>query len=564
MSKYPNIVFFRYEKYAEIDKILTEKKDELNCNLNFTSDPAYLNNMFDPNFHLFVTFGPDEKEYHSDVYTQLPSRMNVQWLHYKEITDIADFNRAVNFCYVNVVNRSNDQTRTVFSVFTTCYKSYDKIFRVYNSLKKQTWKDWEWVILDDSPEEEHFTFLKTGLKDKRIRLYKRACNSGNIGNVKNEVVSLCRGKYVLEMDHDDELTPTILEEAVKVFQDEEIGFVYADFSNIYENGKNFSYGNHFALGYSGNYMQKYNDKWIYVASTPNINSTTLSHIVSVPNHPRMWRRETLMKMGNYSEFLPICDDYHILVKTACFTKMARIHKLGYIQYMNEGNNNFSLIRNSEINRLTPYHLVPQCYHDYKVNDRMKEMGAYEEMDRSPIWKRGPDYKYVYCNKVVNPDYNKIYCIIGFDQLKKRKKEINALYEDPTNDFLVLDNKCDVKQLCTTLDRYGWERMKCYSMTDCSKEELRRYFHLIYNSLENYEILDSSNEAVIPASTMESLRQALAKTQAEEKAKAEADAEAEAKAKADAEEARAKADAKAKVKAEIKAEMKAKAVAKSDL
>ena len=56
MSKYPNIVFFRYEKYAEIDKMLTEKKDELNCNLNFTSDPAYLNNMFDPNFHLFVTF----------------------------------------------------------------------------------------------------------------------------------------------------------------------------------------------------------------------------------------------------------------------------------------------------------------------------------------------------------------------------------------------------------------------------------------------------------------------------------------------------------------------------
>ena len=310
-------------------------------------------------------------------------------------------------------------------------------------------------------------------------------------------------------------------------------------------------------------MQKYNDKWIYVASTPNINSTTLSHIVSVPNHPRMWRRDTLMKMGNYSEFLPICDDYHILVKTACFTKMARIHKLGYIQYMNEGNNNFSLIRNSEINRLTPYHLVPQCYHDYKVNEKMKELNAYEEMDRRPIWKRGPDYKYVYCNKVINPDYNKIYCIIGFDQLKKRKKEINALYEDPTNDFLVLDNKCDVKQLCTTLDRYGWERMKCYSMTDCSKEELRRYFHLIYNSLENYEILDSSNEAVIPASTLESLRLKLVKTQAEEKAKAEAEAKEKADAEAEAEaEAKVKAEAKAKVEAKTKAKVEAKG--KADL
>ena len=490
MTKYPNIIFFRYEPYADVDKLFAEKKDELNCNLNFTSDPAYLNNMYDPNFHLIVTYGPEEKEYHRDFNMQLPSRMAIQWLHFKEITSIADFNRAVNYCYVNVVNRLGGQTRTVFSVFTTCYKSYDKIFRVYNSLKKQTWKDWEWVILDDSPEEEHFEFLKSGLKDKRIRLYKRAFNSGNIGNVKNEVVSLCRGKYVLEMDHDDELTPTIIEEAVKAFDaDPEVGFVYADFSNIYENGKNFNYGNHFALGYSGNYMQKYNDKWIYVVSTPNINSTTLSHIVSVPNHPRIWKKDVLMQMGNYSEFLPICDDYHILVKTACFTKMARIHKLGYIQYMNEGNNNFSLIRNAEINRLTPYHLFPQCYNDYNVNDRMKEKGAYEEMDRRPIWKRGPDYKYVHCNKVINPDYQKTYCILGFDQLKKRKKQLNELYEDPTNDFVVLDNKTDIKKLCNTLDLYGWERMKCYSMSDCSKEELKRYFHLIYRSTDAFEVLE---------------------------------------------------------------------------
>lgn len=493
MTKYPNIIFFRYEPYADVDKMLEEKKNELDCNLNVTSDPAYLNNMFDPNYHLLVTYGPDEQAYHRDFGTQLPSRMAIQWLHFKEITSIAEFNRAVNYCYVNVVNRLGGQTRTVFSVFTTCYKSYDKIFRVYNSLKKQTWKDWEWVILDDSPEEEHFTFLKTGLKDKRIRLYKRAYNSGNIGNVKNEVVSLCRGKYVLEMDHDDELTPTIIEEAVKAFEaDADVGFVYADFSNIYENGKNFNYGNHFALGYSGNYMQKYNDKWIYVASTPNINSTTLSHIVSVPNHPRIWKKDVLMQMGNYSEFLPICDDYHILVKTACFTKMARIHKLGYIQYMNEGNNNFSLIRNAEINRLTPYHLFPQCYNDYNVNERMKEKGAYEEMDRRPIWKRGPDYKYVYCNKVINPDYQKTYCILGYDQLKKRRKQLSKLYQDPTYDFVVLDNNVDVKKICNTLDLYGWERMKCYSMSDCTKDELVRYFHLIYRSTEDFEIIEDGS------------------------------------------------------------------------
>ena len=74
------------------------------------------------------------------------------------------------------------------------------------------------------------------MNDKQIRLYKRACNSGNIGNVKNEAISLCRGKYVLEMDHDDEILPDCLYDANQVFDnDSTIGFVYMDFINIYEN-----------------------------------------------------------------------------------------------------------------------------------------------------------------------------------------------------------------------------------------------------------------------------------------------------------------------------------------
>ena len=84
------------------------------------------------------------------------------------------------------------------------HKSYDYIKIAYNSILNQTLNDWEWVIMDDTGDEEHFIFLKNILSvDPRVRLYKRVENSGNIGNVKNEAVALCRGKYVLEMDHAD-------------------------------------------------------------------------------------------------------------------------------------------------------------------------------------------------------------------------------------------------------------------------------------------------------------------------------------------------------------------------
>ena len=41
------------------------------------------------------------------------------------------------------------------------------------------------------------------------------------------------------------------------------------------------------------------------------------------------------------------------IKNNVSPKVAKIRKLGYIQFMNDNNNNFSLIRNGEINRLGP-------------------------------------------------------------------------------------------------------------------------------------------------------------------------------------------------------------------
>jgi glycosyltransferase involved in cell wall biosynthesis len=371
--------------------------------------------------------------------------------------------------------------------------------RAYESIKKQILKDWEWVILDDSPEDEHFVFLKkTFTNDKRVRLYKRSENSGSIGNVKNEAVSLCRGKYVLEMDHDDEILPEVLFDATKAFEsNDEIGFVYMDYANVYEDWRNFNYGNHFSLGYAGYYRQKYNDKWLYVAVTPNINNVTLSHIVSIPNHPRIWKKETLLQMGNYSEFLPVCDDYELLLRTASKTKIAKIQKLGYIQYMNNDNNNFSLIRNAEINRLV-YPIKNICYESYNIDEFMKSKNAYEvNNDNSkPIWKRA-NFQYKYCNEIINLNYKKQYCIIGLETINKLYADIKKLYSDETNDFIVLDNKyaSNDDKLCNLLDFLKINRMKCYSMEDTTDEELVAYFHLVYRNCNNYHIIKRNDTKI---------------------------------------------------------------------
>jgi len=497
--KYPSVIFFRYDKYSSIDNYLKDQKENLLCEIHIVNSGEELNQLFNCNNQILVTYGESEEEYYVDVNSIIANRMRKQWIHKNEITDINNFNSSVNHCYIHNVINEMEPLRPDFSLFTTCYNSYDKIVRAYNSIKLQTLKDWEWVILDDSPDDNHFVFLKELFKDdNRIRLYKRSQNSGNIGNVKNEAVSLCRGRYVIEMDHDDEILPYVLMDSKLVFEkDESIGFIYMDFVNIYESKNNFRYCDYFALGYSGYYRQKYNDNWVYVASTPNINNVTLSHIVSVPNHPRIWRRSVLLNIGNYSEFLPVSDDYELLIRTAALTNMAKIHKLGYVQYMNDNNNNFSLIRNSEINRL----IVPIkkiSYEKYNIVNLMKTKDAYEDEkychNGGQIWKRN-DFTHKYCNKIINLNYVKQYCIIGLDTLYHNLNEIYELYQNNNYDFILLDNiyNSDSNELCIELDNLGLSKIKCYSLDDCTEDQLINYFMLIYKSCDDYHIFNRIEE-----------------------------------------------------------------------
>ena len=492
--KFPFIIFLRDDKYKDIDQFFVTNSQLLNCSVYISNNISKVERIHNSNNHLLITYGEDISEYSDKLLTVISKEMLVRHIHMNQITDVNYFNKIVNDTFITICSLNRELVRPTFSLFTSSYNSYHKIMRGYESLKVQTLKDWEWVIMDDSPDDKHFEFLrKNMLHDNRIRFYRHSTNNGSIGNVKNETVSLCRGKYVLEMDHDDEILPSVLQDAADLFEAQpEVGFIYMDFICVYENGKNQWYGDFICKGYGGYYSMKYNNKWRLVYITPNINNITLSHLVCCPNHPRIWRKDALIEMGNYCEYLHICDDYEILLRTAVNYKMAKIHKLGYIQYMNEDNNNFSLIRNKEINRIGPLHIRPIYYDLYKIHDKMKEFDAYEDekhsTDHSKIWLRNPDeYVHKYCNLLVNNDYDRQICIIGFDSLIYYMDHIKILYENYRNDFILLDNKCSNEYLWKRLENYNFDRMKCYTLADHTNEELINYFKLMYVSTDNFEI-----------------------------------------------------------------------------
>ncbi len=393
-NKYPFVLFLRKKEYNNIDDFLNLHKNlfefsfkiinyEENNELPSEETKKDVYSLFSEEFNLLISIGDNWSEYKNVEKIFIP-KFNKKWLHIqpRSLNEVQNLNNVILNAFIqNLPNRTS--FRPKISCFSTCFNSFEKLYRPFNSLLKQNFLDWEWVIIDDSKDDSNFQFIRENIssKDHRIRAYRKDFHSGNIGNVKNEVVLLCRGQYVLELDHDDEILPDTLFEIVKAFDENpEVGFVYMNFAECYEDKSPFRYGDGWGMGYGGYYQQIYENNLYEVAVSCDINDVSMSNIVGVPNHPRAWRKDTLLEIGNYSEALPVADDYELLVLTCLKTKMLKINKLGYIQYKNNSNNNFSLIRNWEINKLQS-NISKKYYERFNVLEFFEKQGVQENKNK---------------------------------------------------------------------------------------------------------------------------------------------------------------------------------------
>lgn len=248
----------------------------------------------------------------------------------------------------------------MISVVTAAYNtSAQQISRAWASLKNQTFSDWEWVIYDDSdePNNELFRHVTGFCADERysIKIYKpHAPEARGIGNAKRKGFMVAQGDILVELDHDDELMPTALEEINNAFLDEGVGFVYSDWAEVYPSNEYRRYSQGWGLGYG---MEYYVEGHGWIMSMPTVNRHTLSHIVAVPNHVRAWRRQAYFEAGGHNPCLRVCDDYDLILRTALVTEMKHIPKFLYKQHIqgNTAQREF----NADIQELVP--LIHACY-----------------------------------------------------------------------------------------------------------------------------------------------------------------------------------------------------------
>ncbi|MCE5264456.1 MAG: hypothetical protein LLG97_13105, partial [Deltaproteobacteria bacterium] len=93
------------------------------------------------------------------------------------------------------------------------------------------------------------------------------------------------------------------------------------------------------------------------------------HIVSTPNHIRAWRSSFYESIGGHNKELPVADDYEILVRTFLKTRMIRVPKLCYFQYIGD---TAQQARNADIHR---YVRSIRIHYDRMIHQRLLELGC---------------------------------------------------------------------------------------------------------------------------------------------------------------------------------------------
>ena len=104
-----------------------------------------------------------------------------------------------------------------FSVTIPAYKS-QFLREAIESVTRQTYTDWELIVVDDCSPEALHDITAPFLKDKRIRYYRneKNCGARNVVDNWNTCLNYCTGDYVICMGDDDRLLPCCLEELSRV------------------------------------------------------------------------------------------------------------------------------------------------------------------------------------------------------------------------------------------------------------------------------------------------------------------------------------------------------------
>jgi len=125
----------------------------------------------------------------------------------------------------------------LISIITPAYNAEKYISETIDSVLKQTYVNWELIIVDDCSTDSTSEIVQNyQKKDDRIKYYRLANNSGAASIPRNVGLEKAKGTYVTFLDSDDIWLPEKLEKQMLYLQQTNSDLIYTNTVYFYPDG----------------------------------------------------------------------------------------------------------------------------------------------------------------------------------------------------------------------------------------------------------------------------------------------------------------------------------------
>ena len=216
------------------------------------------------------------------------------------------------------------------SIVMPCHNAEEHLPLVLLSINRQTFKDFEIIIIDDGSKDNSVNIIKDFCaKDSRFKLIELQENSG-AGNARNIGIDNAKGEYIIFLDCDDLFSIRLLEKAYNAAKDFDVDIVF------------------FKAGIYDNHIQKFlkeewsclfeKDHYINKIYTPEeVKDTIFQTSMGVPWN-KLYKKSLIDNYGLRFQNLPKHNDTAFVLSSYAVAKNWVILKdilLIYRRYLNE-------------------------------------------------------------------------------------------------------------------------------------------------------------------------------------------------------------------------------------
>lgn len=178
----------------------------------------------------------------------------------------------------------------MFSIIITCYNEGIELYRAVGSVRKQTYTDYEIIVVKDLSNHAETLSVCHELEQEGIQVLYAEENVG-VSVTRNMGIAVARGDYIYTVDGDDELPADALKHIARTFEENpNADVIYGDYELI------------------GNEIQELKCFAGKSVSMANLYNIQLLGMLPV-------RRRTLERLGGYSEKYSFgCQDFELQVR----------------------------------------------------------------------------------------------------------------------------------------------------------------------------------------------------------------------------------------------------------